>query len=74
MKSAVQADAKTILAIGESKTLLEQAGASATLADGEADPGIVIGGAAKADHAVADFIAASGKHRHPERELALAKR
>jgi catalase len=65
---------KTILAIGASKALLEQAGVSATLANGEADPGVVMGGGAKAGRSVADFIAALGKHRHPERELALAKR
>jgi len=33
--------------------------------DGDADPGIVMGAAAKADHAVADFITALGRHRHP---------
>jgi len=44
------------------------AGVSATLANGDADPGIVMGAAAKADHAVADFITALGRHRHPERE------
>lgn len=65
---------KTILAIGASKALLEQAGVFATFTGGEADPGVVMGGAAKADHSVTDFIAALGKHRHPERELALAKR
>ncbi len=64
---------KTILAIGASKVLLERAGVSATLSGGKADPGVVMGGAAKADHAVVDFIAALGKHRHPERELAQAK-
>jgi catalase len=65
---------KTIFAIGASKVLLERAGVAAALADGEADPGVVMAGAAKAGHRVADFIAALGKHRHPERELALAKR
>jgi catalase len=65
---------KTIFAIGASKVLLERAGVSATLPVGGADPGVVMGGAAKAEHALADFIAALGKHRHPERELAMAKR
>ena len=65
---------KTMLAIGASKALLERAGVSATLADGVADPGVVMATAAKADQAVADFIKALGKHRHPERELALATR
>jgi catalase len=38
------------------------------LKSGDADPGIVLGAAAKADHAVKEFIAALGQHRHPERE------
>ena len=59
---------KTLLALGASKGLIEQAGVSPTLASGEADPGMVIGAAAKAAPAVADFITALGKHRHPERE------
>jgi len=59
---------KTILALGASKALLDQSGVAPTLANGDADPGIVIGAAAKADRAVADFIAALGQHRHPERE------
>ena len=59
---------KTLLALGASKALIEQAGVSPTLASGEADPGIVIGAAAKAAPAVADFITALGRHRHPERE------
>ncbi|NWF45562.1 catalase [Hydrogenophaga sp. D2P1] len=59
---------KTLLALGASKALIEQAGASPTLASGEADPGMVIGAAAKTAPAVADFITALGRHRHPERE------
>ena len=59
---------KTILALGASNALIERAGASATLANGDADPGMVMGAAAKADRAAADFIAALGRHRHPERE------
>jgi catalase len=59
---------KTLLAIGASKSLIEQAGVSAALASGEADPGILTGTAAKAEHAAAAFIAALGRHRHPERE------
>ncbi|MDO9033319.1 MAG: catalase, partial [Hydrogenophaga sp.] len=59
---------KTLLALGASKALIAQAGVSPTLASGEADPGIVIGAAAKAAPAVADFITALGRHRHPERE------
>ncbi len=53
---------KTILVLPASVTLLEAAGASATLPSGEADPGVVQGGD------VATFIAAMARHRHPERE------
>jgi catalase len=59
---------KTILALGAATALLEQAGASIKLRSGDADPGIVLGVAVKADHVVKAFIAALGKHRHPERE------
>jgi catalase len=59
---------KTILAIGASESLTERAGIVATLANGDADPGIVMGAAAKAAHAAEEYIAALGKHRHPERE------
>jgi catalase len=59
---------KTILAIGASKALLERAGVAPTLANGKPDPGIVQASAVKADRGVADFIAALGRHRHPERE------
>jgi catalase len=60
---------KTILALGAAKALLERAGALPALANGEDDPGIVVRTAAKADCAVVDFIAALGRHRHPEREM-----
>jgi catalase len=59
---------KSILALGASKALITQAGVSETLGNGDADPGLVMGAAGKADHAVADFITAVGRHRHPERE------
>lgn len=59
---------KTILALGDSKALMERADVSSTLASGDADPGIMMAAAAKVDGAVADFIAALGRHRHPERE------
>jgi catalase len=65
---------KTILALGAAKALLEKAAAAPTLANGAADPGIVLGTAAKAGPAAADFIAALGKHRHPEREAAALMR
>lgn len=59
---------KTLLALGASKALIERAGVSPTLASGDADPGILMEPAAKADHAAANFIIALGRHRHPERE------
>jgi catalase len=59
---------KTILALGVSKALLEKAGVPMALANDDADPGLVLGLAAKADHAAAKFVAALGRHRHPERE------
>ncbi len=59
---------KTILALDASKALIERAGVSAKLANGDADPGLLMRAAAKADDALADFVAALGRHRHPERE------
>jgi catalase len=59
---------KTILALAASKSLIEQAVVASTLAGGDSDPGIVMGTAAKANHSVATFITALGRHRHPERE------
>jgi catalase len=58
---------KTILALGESDALLSMAGVSLTLPGDEPDPGVVSGGGETAD-AIARFIAAAGKHRHPARE------
>lgn len=59
---------KTNLALGASKTLTERAGVTGTLANGGADPGIVMGDSTKAEQAMKRFITAMGKHRHPERE------
>lgn len=61
---------KTLLALGASRALLEQAGVAMALPDGSKDPGIVSAVGAKVEGAVAGFIAALGKHRHPEREAA----
>ncbi|MES2946371.1 MAG: catalase [Pseudomonadota bacterium] len=57
---------KTILAIGAASALLDKAGLASALVSGEPDPGIIMdsGGGESA----AAFIAAIGKHRHPERE------
>jgi catalase len=60
---------KTLLALGASKALLVQAGVKANLPNGEPDPGIVLGTDTKTERSAARFIAALGKHRHPEREL-----
>jgi catalase len=57
---------KTLLALGASRALLEQAGAAATLPDGHPDPGVLTGTAV--DESLARFIAALARHRHPERE------
>ncbi|MCY7370730.1 MAG: catalase HPII, partial [Polaromonas sp.] len=59
---------KSILVLGESSRLIDKAGLSATLASGEADPGLIMGssGAADADA----FIAAIAQHRHFVREAA----
>ena len=59
---------KTILAVGAACALLERGGVQPKLLSGEADPGIVMGTQAKVDGAVAAFITALGRHRHPERE------
>lgn len=59
---------KTLLALGASRTLLERAAVSPTLADGAPDPGILFADCAVAAQALQDFIVAVGKHRHPERE------
>lgn len=66
---------KTILALGAAKALLDQAGVQATLPDGRPDPGLLVDDSAGASSgAVAGFVAALGKHRHPEREAATAVR
>lgn len=53
---------KTILALGASQALFEKAGVPPTLASGKADPGIVMGTAAKAGSVAAGFVNALGKH------------
>jgi catalase len=59
---------KTILALGASKALLVKAGIEASLPSGEDDPGVLLAGGGEIDSAAAAFIAAVGRHRHPERE------
>jgi catalase len=59
---------KTIIALGDSGSLLEQAGVGETLPSGVPDPGIVLAGVNELKDAATRFILALGKHRHPERE------
>ena len=59
---------KPILALGESRTLLEGVGAFPMLPDGRPDPGIVLAEAEQAARAASRFIAAVARHRHWERE------
>ena len=59
---------KTLLALGVSKALLDQAGASPYLASGDPDPGVLLAEVDDAEAAQEAFISAIGKHRHPARE------
>ncbi|HSD37688.1 MAG TPA: catalase [Rhodocyclaceae bacterium] len=59
---------KTILALGAAKTLLDKAAIAASLPSGAPDPGIVLASLDTLGDSIATFIAATGKHRHPERE------
>jgi catalase len=59
---------KTILAFGASNSLLEAAGAFATLPDGSPDPGILLAAAAEGGKAARAFIEAIAMHRHFLRE------
>ena len=57
---------KTILALGTSQALLAPIGVPTELPSGEPDPGVISG---MADgEAIASFVRAVGKHRHPARE------
>jgi catalase len=58
---------KTILALGSSEAMLPMAGVQLALPSGDPDPGVVAGVDDVGD-AMALFIEAVGKHRHPERE------
>jgi len=59
---------KAILALGESRALLQAAGTHVTLPGGEADPGIVLGNPKSIGRDVQGFIKAIARHRHPERD------
>ncbi len=51
--------------MGASSKLLEKVGIAATLPDGTQDPGLFVGG----EESIDGFVAAIGRHRHPERDL-----
>lgn len=59
---------KTMLILGESKALLDQAGIAATLPSGMKDPGLMFAEMDDIAGSASAFIAATGKHRHPMRE------
>ncbi len=59
---------KTLLAFGASKILLERAGVAVVLAAGDPDPGVLVAEVGEGAAANSAFIAAIGKHRHPDRE------
>ena len=59
---------KSILVLGASSKLLQKAGIFENLPTGETDPGLIIAPSAEADSAIDAFIAAIGKHRHPQRD------
>jgi catalase len=58
---------KTIVALGESVTLLERAGISSDLPTGEMDLGLIIAATANEADPPA-FIEALANHRHPARD------
>jgi catalase len=59
---------KTIWVLGASSKLLQKAGIFEVLPSGEPDPGLLVTPASEADSAIDGFIAAIGKHRHPQRD------
>jgi catalase len=59
---------KTVLALGASAQLLEKLGISLQLPSGESDPGLLLLDPSEAAIKLDAFIAAVGRHRHPERD------
>jgi catalase len=59
---------KTILALGDSKDLLARVGISLTLPSGAVDPGLLVATRDNSTATTQAFIAAVGRHRHPERD------
>jgi catalase len=60
---------KPILVIGAGRDLVENAGVPLTLANGEADPGMLVFADEQTDEALAKFVEAIAKHRHFDREM-----
>jgi catalase len=60
---------KPILALGAGASLIESAGASATLESGEPDPGVLVFEEGKAAQALPRFVEAIAAHRHFAREI-----
>jgi catalase len=61
--------AKPILGLGAGADLVENAGASAILASGDPDPGVLMGRQKTAEEALPLFIKAIARHRHFERQV-----
>jgi catalase len=59
---------KTILALGRAAMLLDELGIPRELPDGEPDPGLVFQDPVPSKLDARAFIAAVGRHRHPERD------
>jgi catalase len=59
---------KPLLAIGAGDALLDGAGATTRLENGEPDPGVLTAGQGEATSGLREFVAAIAKHRHFERE------
>ncbi|MEO5734066.1 MAG: catalase [Rubrivivax sp.] len=59
---------KTMLALGAAQALFETTMIPTELPSGEADPGIVLAEGSEVETAMATFIEALSRHRHPERE------
>ncbi len=60
--------AKSMLTLGAGSLLLTRCDLPTTLPDDQPDPGIVLGASGKPEAAITQFIAALGRHRHPERD------
>jgi catalase len=59
---------KTILLLGAASAVGEKVGLPDALPSGDADPGLLQYSSNEVEGAVAAFVAALGRHRHPERE------